>query len=312
MRRLTRESRLSPQSLILPLFVEDSDVSAVPLTSMPGVSRWNVAAAVEQARQAMRAGISAVALFPKIPESAKDNTGESALKPDGFVPRLLQTIKNAVPDMLVISDVALDPYSDAGHDGIVSQGRIENDTTVEILAAMAVLHAQNGADIVAPSDMMDGRVGAIREALDGSGFSNTAILSYTAKYASAFYGPFREALDSAPKAGDKKTYQMDFCNRREAQRELALDLSEGADIVMVKPAMSYLDIIRDFRENCDVPVFAYQVSGELAMIEAAAERGWGDRRALLHETLSSIHRAGADGIFCYKALEVADILGTLS
>lgn len=256
-------------------------------------------------------GIPGVALFPKIPDDRKDPTGTESSNPDGLFPRAIGTVKDAAPDLVVISDVALDPYSSDGHDGVVRDGRIDNDETVEILARMAVVQAQAGADIVAPSDMMDGRVATIRTALDAEGLTETLILSYAAKYASALYGPFRAALDSAPRHRkdvplDKKTYQMDPANSREAVKEAALDIEEGADMVMVKPALAYLDVIHRVREISDVPVAAYHVSGEYAMIHAAADRGWADLREVALEHTTAISRAGADIILTYFARQLAE------
>jgi len=246
-------------------------------------------------------GVKAFALFPAIENDKKDPTAREASNPDGLLPQSIAKIKSAVPEALLITDVAMDPYSSDGHDGLVKNGVILNDESLEILAAMALTQARAGADIVAPSDMMDGRVGYLRRALDGEGFRDVGILAYTAKYASAFYGPFRDALDSAPKHGDKKTYQMDPANRREALREAQLDVAEGADMLMVKPALAYLDIISDLKQNTHLPIAAYQVSGEYAMIKAAAERGWLSERAAFVESLTSIKRAGADVILSYYA-----------
>jgi porphobilinogen synthase len=263
---------------------------------------------VEQAREAHALGIPGVALFPALPEEEKDPRGSGSTKPDGLLQRSVRALKSALPDLLVITDVALDPYSSDGHDGVLIDGRIDNDETLPILAAMAVAQAQAGADIVAPSDMMDGRVAAIREALDEAGFTEVGIGSYCTKYASAFYGPFREALDSAPRAGDKKTYQMDPANWREALREVELDEAEGADWVMVKPGLVYADIIRLVRDHTALPVAAYHVSGEYAMLKAAAANGWLDYDACLLEALLSLKRAGADVIFSYGAIEAAKLL----
>jgi porphobilinogen synthase len=253
-------------------------------------------------------GIPAVALFPALDADLKDARATESTNPDGLLQRAVRDLKDAVPELLVITDVAMDPYSSDGHDGLVKDGRILNDETLGILAAMAVSQAQAGADLVAPSDMMDGRVGAVRAALDGAGFTEVGILSYAAKYASSFYGPFREALDSAPREGDKRTYQMDPANAREALREVRLDVAEGADIVMVKPALPYLDVIAAVRAAVDVPVAAYQVSGEYAMIRAAGEKGWLDADAAMMEALLGIRRAGADVILTYAAKQVADSL----
>jgi porphobilinogen synthase len=305
---MVRETTLSPADFVWPLFLVQGERQKQAIASLPGIHRWTLDLAIEQVVQAAKSGIRAVALFPKVDEEKKDRYGKEALNPQGLIPLAVRELKKAAPGVLVITDVALDPYSSDGHDGIVEEGRIINDASVEILAEMALVQAQAGADLVAPSDMMDGRVGAIRKRLDDAGKTDTGILAYTAKYASGFYGPFRDALGSAPKFGDKCTYQMDPCNAREARRELELDIAEGADIVMVKPAMAYLDIISEFKRLSEVPVAAYQVSGELAMIEAAAQLGWLDRRRILLESLTSIKRAGADMIFTYAALEVSQWL----
>ncbi len=307
-RRLARETRLSTDDLVLPLFVREGEGQADPIESMPGHARLSIDRLVETARGAASLGIGGVALFPVIDEADKDPRGSVSSKPDGLLQRAVRALKQALPQMIVITDVALDPYSSDGHDGVLLDGRIDNDQTLPILADMAVAQAEAGADIVAPSDMMDGRVRAIREALDAAGHLDVAIGSYCAKYASAFYGPFREALDSAPRAGDKKTYQMDPANAREALRELALDEAEGADWVMVKPGLPYLDLIRAFREHTSLPVAAYHVSGEYAMLRAAAERGWLDYDACLLESLTALRRAGADVIFSYGALDAARLL----
>jgi porphobilinogen synthase len=309
LRRLLRETRLGPDDLVLPLFVQEGEARRTPIASMPGHARLSIDLMVEKAREAAALGIPGVALFPVLPDELKDPRGSASTKPDGLFQRAIRALKAALPDLLVITDVALDPYSSDGHDGVVIDGRIDNDETLPILAAMAVSQAEAGADVVAPSDMMDGRVRAIREALDAAGFTDVAIGSYCTKYASAFYGPFREALDSAPRAGDKKTYQMDPANAREALRELALDEAEGADWVMVKPGLVYADVIRLVREHTALPVAAYHVSGEYAMLRAAAERGWLDYEACLMEALLSLKRAGADLIFSYGALDAARLLG---
>lgn len=304
-RDLVSEARLLPTDLVWPVFIEDGVNIISPIASMPGCNRTSVDVLLRELEEVRKSGIRAVALFPKISEKLKDSFGREGLNKNGLVPRAIKEIKNRFPDLVVISDIALDPFSSDGHDGVVKNGKILNDETLEILGAMALVHADAGVDLVAPSDMMDGRVGYIRSCLDGSGFSETGILSYTAKYASAFYGPFRDALDSAPKFGDKKTYQMDPGNRTEALRELKLDIEEGADIVMVKPAISYLDVIAELKKASLVPVAAYQVSGEYAMIKAAAEKGWIDEKRVVMESLTSIKRAGADLIFSYFAPSVA-------
>ncbi|MEX1054729.1 MAG: porphobilinogen synthase, partial [Rhodothermales bacterium] len=280
------------------------------VASMPGQFRLSIDELVKEVSEIAALGIPGVALFPAISDELKDERGSESLNPQGLFPRAIRAVKKAAPELLVISDVALDPYSSDGHDGIVRGGKIVNDESLEVLARMAVVQAKSGADVIAPSDMMDGRVASIRQALDDEGFEDVAILAYTAKYASAFYGPFREALDSAPRARagippDKKTYQMDPANAREALRELILDLEEGADMVMVKPAIPYLDVIYRFREASDVPVAAYHVSGEYAMLSAAANNGWLDRRSAVLESLLAIRRAGADIILTYFAKEVA-------
>ena len=304
-RDLVRETRLSPGDLIWPLFVVDGEDQRIPVASMPGCYRWSRDVLVPEAREAHALGIRAVALFPALDDSLKDPLAKESTNTDGLLQRTVADLKAAVPDLLVITDVAMDPYSSDGHDGVVRDGEIVNDETLPILAAMAVSQARAGADIVAPSDMMDGRVGVVREALDAEGFTGVGILSYAAKYASAFYGPFRDALDSAPKSGDKKTYQMDPGNLREAIREVELDVAEGADIVMVKPAMPYLDVIQAVRASVDVPVAAYQVSGEYAMLMAAAERGWLDGASAMREAVLGIKRAGADMVLTYAARELA-------
>ena len=286
-----RETELQPSHLILPMFVIEGSGAREPIASMPGTSRLSIDEAVEESRKAVDLGIPAVALFPALADGLKDRTAAESLNPDGLLQRAVAELKSALPELLVITDVAMDPYSSDGHDGIVEHDLILNDPT-----------------LVAPSDMMDGRVGAIRSALDEEGFEDVGILAYSAKYASSFYGPFRDALESAPKHGDKKTYQMDPANVREALREIELDIDEGADLVMVKPALPYLDVIRAVRERVDVPVAAYQVSGEYAMIRAVEERGWMDGEALIVETLQGIRRAGADAILTYFATEAAELL----
>lgn len=281
----------------------------VEVSSMPGSYRYTLDLLLKEVNEAWELGIPAIALFPLVAEEKKDNAGTESYNPDGLIQRSVRAIKQAIPDIMIITDIALDPFSSKGHDGIVSdEGEILNDETVEVLVKQALSHAEAGADIVAPSDMMDGRIGAIRQGLDEAGYIEVGILAYTAKYASAYYGPFRDALDSAPKFGDKKTYQMNPANAREALTELALDESEGADIVMVKPALAYLDIIHLLRSATDLPVAAYNVSGEYAMIKAAGQMGWIDEKKVMLETLTSIKRAGADLILTYFAKEVALIL----
>lgn len=313
MRRMARETRLSTDHLIAPLFVKESEEARESIPSMPGQERLSIEALVEEGQALYELGIPAVALFPAIPEDRKDKAATAAMDPQGVYPSAVRALKDAVPELLVITDVALDPYSSDGHDGVVREGEIKNDETLAISAEMAVVHAKAGADIIAPSDMMDGRVAAIRQALDETGFQETAILSYTAKYASSFYGPFRDALDSAPRElenvpTDKKTYQMDPANTDEALRELRLDLEEGADMVMVKPALPYLDVIRRVKEESDVPVAAYNVSGEYAMLKAAAQNGWLEEQPCATEMLLSIRRAGADVILTYFARQMAEWL----
>lgn len=310
LRGLVRETALSPGHLILPLFACEGRGRREAIGAMPGCFRLSRDLLVREARAAARLGIPAVALFPALPDRLKDKVATESLNPDGLLQQTVRALKDALPELCVITDVALDPYSSDGHDGYVNErGEIENDRTVGILAQMAVAQAAAGADLVAPSDMMDGRVGAIRTALDEAGHEQVGILSYAAKYCSAFYGPFREALDSAPRGGDKKTYQMDPANAREAVREVQLDVAEGADIVMVKPALPYLDIVRAVREAVPVPVAAYQVSGEYAMVKAAAAKGWLDERACMLESLTAIRRAGADMILTYFARAAAEALG---
>jgi porphobilinogen synthase len=309
-RELVRETRLHVSDLIAPLFIVEGEGVRDPIPSMPGIDRMSLDAILGEAKELHSLGIRAVLLFTKVPDELKDNAGTEALNPDGLMQRAVRALKAEVPDLLLMTDVALDPYSSFGHDGIVENGRIVNEPTVEVLAMMAVSHARAGADIVAPSDMMDGRVAAIREALEEAGFHDTGILSYTAKYASCFYGPFRDALDSAPGFGDKSTYQMDPANAREAIREAMLDEDEGADILMVKPGLPYLDILRDLREQTTLPLAAYQVSGEYAMIKAAAANGWLDENRAVLETLTAFKRAGADMIATYFAKDAARLLRT--
>lgn len=304
-RSLVRETVLTPADFIYPLFIHEKNVDEA-IDSMPGCSRWSLDGLMKEVEAAMKVGVRAVVLFPAIEESLKTPAAEEAYNAEGLVPRAVAQLKQSFPDLAVITDVALDPYNSDGHDGIVfDDGRILNDETVEVLCQQALAHAQAGVDIVSPSDMMDGRVGAIREALDGAGFTEVSILSYSAKYASAFYGPFRGALNSAPKSGDKKTYQMDPANAREALREAEADLAEGADMLMVKPAGPYLDIISLIRSELDLPLAAYQVSGEYLMIKSAAAAGWLDERSVILESLIGIKRAGADMILTYFAKDAA-------
>ncbi|GAA0730815.1 porphobilinogen synthase [Sphingomonas japonica] len=309
-RRLHRETQLTPADLIWPMFVSEGDAEE-PIASLPGVSRWPIAGIVERAREARALGIPCVALFPNTPHGLRSDDGREALNPDNLMCRAIRAIKEAVPEVGVLTDVALDPYTSHGHDGLVdAAGYVLNDATSDMLVQQAVVQADAGADIVAPSDMMDGRVGAIREALEGAGHANVQIMAYAAKYASAFYGPFRDAVGSRGLLkGDKKTYQMDPANAEEALREVALDLAEGADSVMVKPGLPYLDIVARVKAAFEVPVFAYQVSGEYAMIEAAAAAGAGDRDALVLETLMAFKRAGCSGVLTYHASHAARLLG---
>jgi porphobilinogen synthase len=311
-RGLIAETVILPQNLIMPLFVISGSGQREAVVSMPGIDRLSVDLLVEEAQTLYALGIPAVALFPSLPDALKDARASESVNPDGLLPQAVKAIKNAVPKLAVITDVAMDPYSSDGHDGYVRDGHILNDETLPILADMALTQARAGADFVAPSDMMDGRVGYIRRALDAQGFTDVGIISYAAKYASAFYGPFRDALSSAPKSGDKKTYQMDPANVREALREVLLDVAEGADVVMIKPGLPYLDVIRTVRETVSVPVAAYQVSGEYAMIKAAAQNGWIDGPAAMKEALVSLKRAGADMIFTYFAKEFASSFKTVT
>jgi porphobilinogen synthase len=306
LRRLVREARLTPEQLIYPVFVVPGKGVRQPIASMPGIDRVSPDLCAEEARAAAKLGVGGLLLFG-VPTD-KDATGSSGRDPNGLMPQAIRAVKAAVPDMLVITDVCLCDYTDHGHCGVIVNGEVDNDASLPLLAEQALSQAKAGADVVAPSDMMDGRVAAIRTALDGAGLQNTAILSYAAKYASGFYGPFREAAQNAPKLGDRKGYQMDPGNAREALREVAFDLEEGADFVMVKPAIAYLDIVRQVRDRFDVPVLAYNVSGEYSMLKAAAANGWIDGQRTMLETLISIRRAGADGIVTYFALEAAKLL----
>jgi porphobilinogen synthase len=300
-RDMVAETILTPNDFIAPLFIIEGKNIKDEIPSMPNYYRFSLDLAVKEAKELWSMGIKSVLLFVKVPDELKDNEGKEALNQYGLMQRAIREIKNALPDMCVMTDVALDPYSSYGHDGIVENFEIINDKSVEILAKMAISHAEAGADFVAPSDMMDGRIGAIRQAFENHGFHQTGILAYSAKYASCFYGPFRDALDSAPGFGDKKTYQMNPANRLEALKEAQLDVAEGADIVMVKPALAYLDIIREVKNTVNVPVAAYQVSGEYAMVKAAAKMGWLDETRAMVEILTSIKRAGADVIATYFA-----------
>jgi porphobilinogen synthase len=309
-RALHAETILTPADLIWPLFITEGDVEE-PIATLPGVSRWPVKMIVDRAKQAKSLGIPCIALFPNTPRELRTEDGREALNPDNLMCQATRAIKDAVPDIGVLTDVALDPYTAHGHDGLIDpSGYVLNDATVEVLVGQALNQARAGADVIAPSDMMDGRIGAIRNALESEKFVNVQIMSYAAKYASAFYGPFRDAVGAAGLLqGDKKTYQMDPANAEEALREVALDIAEGADSVMVKPGLPYLDIIRRVKDTFQVPVFAYQVSGEYAMIEAAVAAGAGDRDKLVLETLMSFKRAGCSGVLTYHALHAAKLLG---
>jgi porphobilinogen synthase len=305
LRAMARETTLTAGDLVYPVFIHEG-ADDEPIGAMPGQHRWSPDGLLAEAERALADGVGAMVLFPKIDDALKTPGAEACADSGGLVQRSIRSLKQRFPELVVITDVALDPYSSMGHDGLVSDdGRVLNDETIAVLCEQALSHARAGADIVAPSDMMDGRVGALRRALDAAGFEDVAIVSYTAKYASAYYGPFRDALDSAPRAGDKKTYQMDPANVREALRELRLDQDEGADMVMVKPAGPYLDVIRAVRDATPLPVAAYQVSGEYAMIKAAAERGWLDGDAVMLESVLGIKRAGADVVWTYFARDVA-------
>ena len=309
-RRLMRETRLTPDDLVWTLIISDREDGREPVASMPGVERRSVDEAVKAARRAASLGIPAVALFPHIHPSKKDDAGSEAFNPDGLVPKAIQAIKDAAPELGVMCDVALDPFTTHGHDGLIEDGRVLNDETVEALCRQALVQAEAGCDVIAPSDMMDGRIGAIREALDENGFDDRMILSYAAKYASGFYGPYRDAIGSASAlVGDKKTYQMDPSNTDEALREAALDIAEGADMVMVKPGIAYLDILAAIKAEFALPTFVFQVSGEYAMIKAAGAKGWIDEARVMLESLSAFKRAGADAVLTYFAAEAAEALG---
>jgi porphobilinogen synthase len=307
-RGMISESQVNTANLVWPAFVQEGKNLRSPIVSMPGISRLSIDQLVTDCQRAFDLGVRAVALFPVLEESLKNSEGKEGLNPNGLLQRAVKELKKTIPGMLVITDVALDPYSSDGHDGLVQDGKILNDETLPLLASMAVAQAEAGTDVVAPSDMMDGRIDAIRLALDEAGFEDILICSYCVKYASAFYGPFREALDSAPKEGDKKTYQIDPANAREAIREVMLDEEEGADWILIKPGLPYLDIIRLTREHTSLPVAAYHVSGEYAMLKAASEKGWLDYDNCLIESLLSMRRAGADLIFTYGAIDAASIL----
>ncbi len=313
-RRLVRETRLSPDDFLVPLFVTEGKGIREEIPSMPNYYRLSLDLLEKEVKELWSMGLCSVLLFVKVEDRLKDNLGREAVNPKGLMQRAVKAVKNACPQMLVMTDVAFDPYSTYGHDGIVENGQILNDETVDLLAQMSLSHAEAGADFVAPSDMMDGRISEIRESLEDEGFHNTGIMAYSAKYASAFYGPFRDALDSAPvdKKGvpkDKKTYQMDYANRQEAVRETLLDIDEGADIVMVKPGLCYLDIVREIRNEVEVPLAVYQVSGEYSMLKAAAQKGWLDHDAVMLEQLTAIKRAGADIIASYFAKDFIRTLG---
>lgn len=313
-RSLVRETIISPNDFIVPLFVVEGKNIREEIPSMPNYYRLSLDNLEKEAKELWNLGLKSVLLFVKVDDKLKDNKGTEALNPNGLMQRAIKTVKNATPGMLVMTDVALDPFSSYGHDGIIENGLIANDITSAVLAEMSVSHAEAGADFVAPSDMMDGRILEIRDALEDAGFINTGILAYSAKYASAHYGPFRDALDSAPVdlqdiPKDKKTYQMDYHNRIEAIRETLMDIEEGADIVMVKPGIAYLDIVREVKNAVEVPVAVYQVSGEYAMIKAASQRGWLDHDAVMMEQVTAIKRAGADMIASYFAKDVVKILG---
>jgi porphobilinogen synthase len=313
-RSLVRETTLSPTDFMFPMFIAEGENVNVEIPSMPGIFRRSIDLTVAEVKEIYALGIRAVNIYVKVSENLKDNTGKEAWNPNGLMQQAIRAIKLACPDMIVMPDVALDPYSIYGHDGIIANGDVENDSTVAALVKMAVSHAEAGADFVAPSDMMDGRVLRLREGLDAAGFHHVGIMSYSAKYASAFYGPFRDALDSAPREADvavpkdKKTYQMDYANRIEAIKEALSDVEEGADMVMVKPGIAYLDIVREVKNAVNVPVTVFHVSGEYAMIKAAAERGWLDNDKIMMEQLMCIKRAGASLISTYFAKEAAILL----
>ncbi|WPY98803.1 porphobilinogen synthase [Christiangramia sp. OXR-203] len=307
-RSLVRETFISPNDFLVPIFVVEGKQVKEEIASMPGYYRYSLDLLKQEIKELWSLGLKSVLLFVKVPDELKDNAGTEAINPDGLMQRAVKTVKDVAPEMVIMTDVALDPYSSYGHDGIVNDGKILNDDTTAILAEMALSHAKAGADFVAPSDMMDGRIFEMRTLLEDEGFHDTGIMSYSAKYASAFYGPFRDALDSAPGFGDKKTYQMDPANRDEAIKETLMDIEEGADIVMVKPGLCYLDIVRDIKNAVNVPVAVYQVSGEYAMIKAAAEKGWLDHDAVILEQLTAIKRAGANMIASYFAKDAVKLI----
>jgi len=306
-REMVSETNLKIESLIYPLFIVDGENMKIPINSMPNCFRWSLDLLIKEIEICGELGIKNFVLFPAVEDSLKDKTATYSYSSANFYLKAINTIKNKFPDFTLMSDVAMDPYSSDGHDGLVIKGEIDNDQSLPILCKMALSQAEAGIDIIGPSDMMDGRIGAIREVLDDNNFKNTSIMSYTAKYASAFYGPFRDALDSAPKYGDKKTYQMDPRNKKESLIEAELDELEGADILMIKPALSYLDVIQAIKENTNLPVSAYNVSGEYAMVHAAAEKGWLDYDQTFIEVLTSIKRAGADIILTYFAKDFANL-----
>jgi porphobilinogen synthase len=315
-RRLTREHRLSVDDLIWALVVHDGAEDEIPVAAMPGTARFSVRAAANAAKRARKLGIPAIAVFPHVDAAKKDASGREALNDNGLVCTAVRAMKDAAPDVGIMVDVALDPFTDHGHDGLLQDGRIANDETVKVLVEQAIVQTRAGADIVAPSDMMDGRVGAIRAGLDGAGFQDTLIMSYAAKYASAFYGPYREAIGSGKlgsgavaNPGDKRTYQMDFANTDEALREVAMDVAEGADMLLVKPGLPYLDIVARVKQSFGLPTYAFQVSGEYAMIKAAAQNGWIDEDRTIIESLTAFKRAGADGVITYFAPKAAEMLG---
>ncbi len=303
-RDMVQENHLHASDFIFPLFIIDGNQKKTEVASMPGIFRYSIDNLLHEVESCLKLGLKSFDLFPNLEESLKDKTASESLNENGLYLKAIKQVKTYFPEACIVTDVAMDPYSSDGHDGFVENGEIINDKTLTILADMAVAQAQAGADIIAPSDMMDGRVQYIREALDENGFSNVSIMSYTAKYASAFYGPFRDALNSAPKFGDKKTYQMNPANQREALIEAALDTQEGADFLMVKPALAYLDVIKLLKDNFDLPIAAYNVSGEYAMIKAAVQNGWLDEQRTIVETLMGMKRAGADIILTYHAKEV--------
>lgn len=307
-REMTAENHVTVNDLMAPVFVIEGEGKKEEITSMPGYYRFSVDRLVTEVKELSNLGVKSVLLFAKVKDELKDNEGTEALNPNGLMQRSIKAIKEAVPEICLMTDVALDPYSSYGHDGVVVDGEIINDQSVAILARMALSHAKAGADFVAPSDMMDGRIGAIRDALEEAGFHNTGIMAYSAKYASCFYGPFRDALDSAPGFGDKKTYQMDPRNGIEAVKEALIDVDEGADIVMVKPGLPYLDIVRAVKEQVEVPVSVYNISGEYSMIKAAAKNGWIDENEAIMEVMNGFKRAGADLIATYFARQVAEML----